>query len=72
MDNEQAFPVSCDLGSCEFVHDHGLTKREWFAGLALAGILNFKGIPDNDAVRDAVLLSDLLIKKLSKEKTNDG
>ena len=44
----------------------GLTKREYFAGQALQGVLA-KGVSANNAAMAAVELADELIGRLNKE-----
>lgn len=50
----------------------GLTKREYFAGLAMQGILASKNAPEDatygEIVFDAVALADTLINELNKNK----
>lgn len=47
----------------------GLSKREWFAGMALQGLVaNSKGTPKiDDLVGDAAYTADALISELNKE-----
>lgn len=64
-----AFPAGEDVGYFKT----GLTKREWFAGMALQGLssLTFsnlvKNINSQDAAKKAVELADALINELSKK-----
>jgi hypothetical protein len=46
----------------------GLTKREWFAGMALQGILAhaYNDASYEGAARDAVVHADELLKELAK------
>jgi uncharacterized protein YodC (DUF2158 family) len=45
-DGGPAFPVS------QFSTEHGMTLRDWFAGMALQGILAHPGIEPDDANRN--------------------
>lgn len=65
----------------QFEDNKGLTKREYFAGLAMQGImasltemkangqstLHFAGA-DEDIAREAVSISDAMLKELDKPK----
>ena len=78
--NESAYPVlgglsargMQDLDEFKAYSEGGLTKREYFAAMALHGICttapgDYKSGPCNDAVvKRAVALADLLIKELSR------
>jgi hypothetical protein len=48
----------------------GLTKREWFAGLALQGLLaspkGYNDVTYEGAARDAVVHADALIERLAR------
>jgi hypothetical protein len=55
--NEQAFPTQPGASG-------GLTKREYFAAAALAGLVA-DGIPKQDAAQFAVIVADGLIDSLS-------
>lgn len=46
-------------------HSNGLTKREWYAGQALTGLLAHSP-PTLDLAETAVELADRLIKELAK------
>jgi hypothetical protein len=71
MKNEYAFPVSTIDGHT----NEGLTKREYFAGLAMQGILS--GVSGVEAlasvhptawIESAVQAADALIAELEKSK----
>jgi hypothetical protein len=53
--NEPTFPVATNAG---------LTKREYFAAAALAGLVA-DGIPKKDAAQFAVIVADDLIDQLN-------
>ncbi len=58
---ENGYPYTPEGGA-------GLTKREWFAGQALTGLLATRHGESSNFVRDAVKLADALIAELAKEK----
>lgn len=60
--NEPAFPV--ESGATNGAPYAGLTKREYFAAAALAGLVA-DGIPKQDAAAFAVLVADGLIDSLN-------
>lgn len=79
--DEPAFPPALEARSIDgnlFIPAYGLTKREYFAGLALQGILNAAQVFDykkqpresihGAAVRIAVALAEVLIAELNREK----
>jgi hypothetical protein len=66
-----AFPLISDEG---YIINAGLTKREYFAAMALQGIITNKDgldIKIEYIVESAVDAADALIKELSKTKTNE-
>lgn len=54
-----------DLGEL-YCDQTGLTKREYFAGLAMQGLLA-NGTPQNDATARSVYIADDLLRRLSEE-----
>jgi hypothetical protein len=46
----------------------GLTKREWFAGIALQTLIHDTFISSETKVQRAVEFADLLIEKLKEKK----
>jgi hypothetical protein len=51
---------------------NGLTKREYFAVMALQGLLANSNIQlDGASANTAILFADALIEELSKTKTNE-
>lgn len=75
---EPAFPIVIDdVSKNQFVHT-GLTKREYFAGLALQGMLavyagNDVNLPNIDAAaKQSIEYADALLAELAKEgNSND-
>jgi hypothetical protein len=64
-----AFPLISDDG---FIINAGLTKREYFAAMALQGLLANSNIQlDGASANTAILFADALIEELSKTKTNE-
>lgn len=64
--NDPAFPCASSLSLPDYVP--GLTKREYFAAMAMQGILAqqpVEGDPD-DLARSAGICADALIAELSK------
>ena len=68
--NKSAFPIIAE----DYIIDGGLTKREYFAAMALQGIIANKDgldIKIERIVESAVDTADALIEELSKTKTNE-
>ena len=67
--NTGAFAVS------KYMYQPGLTKREYFAGLAMQGLATKKPSDHEDditrIVRTSVLLSDALLEELEKTKQQE-
>lgn len=51
----------------QFEDNKGLTKREYFAGLAMQGMAN-SDLTYEDIAHDAVKMADALLKELDKLK----
>jgi hypothetical protein len=62
--NESAFPIIAE----DYIIDGGLTKREYFAGLAMQGLLGVIDDGDTPSVvaKSAVMTADALIDELNK------
>jgi len=54
------------MGCSKKVSDSGITKREYFAAMALQGLLTI--YPPSEAATLSVLTADILIEELKKEK----
>jgi hypothetical protein len=64
-----AFPLISNDG---YIINAGLTKREYFAAMALQGLLANSNIQlDGASANTAILFADALIEELSKTKTNE-
>lgn len=67
--NEPAFPQTIDdMGTLRSV-TQGLSKREWFAGMALQGILanpGYQGVKIKSLVKHCLMQADTMLKA-SKE-----
>jgi hypothetical protein len=65
-----AFPLISDDG---YIINAGLTKREYFAAMALQGLLTDNESPNSreEFAGYAVKFADALIEELSKTKTNE-
>ena len=69
---QEAFGFAAQLNNGESIYSAGLTKREYFAAMAMQGILttthtyghNYKAI-----AIDAVKFADALLKELDKPKS---
>jgi len=76
--NESAFPIvmvrhNLNGEARHFLDENGLTKREYFAGLAMQGILAYGHDADSNmdpafTARDAVGFADALLAELEKSK----
>jgi hypothetical protein len=63
-----AFPLISDEG---YIINAGLTKREYFAAMALQGLVTKNNNEYDYCVISAVKFADALIEELSKTKTNE-
>ena len=66
-----AYPIFDNLGLCND-NETGLTKREYYAGLAMQGLLSANAVYDGKTnnreslSKDAIAFADALIKELNK------
>jgi len=72
MENKNQ-PINPIEGSHQGIHPKqiiGLTKREYFAGLAMQGLMSNSKVIVNDIenIKQCVLIADELLKKLSDGK----
>lgn len=65
---KQVYPLQNHNGT---ILQAGLTKREYFAGLAMQGIINQTGIFNSteDVCKKSVRIADELLKQLENETT---
>ena len=65
------YQFNAETGTQQGPYEFGLTKREYFAALALQGILANSDLIERDAfaVREAVAHADALISELNKKVT---
>lgn len=66
--NKVAFPVSVDVAMEEGDVARGLTKREYFAGLAMQGLVSAWSSEKNECAKRAVEIADALLSALSNTK----
>ena len=82
MENNRTFGNSPAFSKPAFYHpdgaidlpNNGLTKREYFAAMALQGVLANKSAHERTIemiTKSSVRLADALIEELNKTKTND-
>ena len=66
--NESAFPIIAE----DYIIDGGLTKREYFAAMALQGFIAKYGVDCQEQhIKQAIFIADFFIEELSKTKTNE-
>jgi len=65
--HDPAFPSTTTDGfGC--VTTMGLSRREYFAAMALQGLVTDKDLPIENAVKISVRCADLLLEELNKDK----
>lgn len=66
--NEQAFPIPTVMRSNREIRNSGLTKREYFAGLAMQGFAAYAGpLPEpGELFKCATAYADALLAELEK------
>lgn len=73
--NESAFPVVDHISAEDRSVEYGLSKREWFAGMAMIASCAWRSHPAinplhqkvEDIANESVALADALIAELSRE-----
>jgi hypothetical protein len=63
-DSGTAFPATAPGMDCTTA---GLSKREWFAGMALTGLISQVNMPNEVYAQMAVGIADKLLKELEGE-----
>ena len=63
--NDSSFPVIAE----NYIIDGGLTKREYFAAIALQGLITKYGVDYQDEqIKQAIFVADIFIEELNKTK----
>lgn len=63
--NDSASPIIVE----NYIVDGGLTKREYFAAMALQGFITKHGVDSQEQhIKQAVFMAEFLIEELSKTK----
>lgn len=65
--NDNAFPCQFEQEDGSEVYETGLSKREYFAAMALQGLLSTSKLLPNNAEIIAVKMADELIKALNEQ-----
>ena len=67
-EDELVFPRDAEIDGETVTLSDGLTKREYFAVMAMQGLLPIEDYFLSEVPSKAVFLADLLIEELNKEK----
>lgn len=63
--NDCSFPLIAE----NYIIDGGLTKREYFAAMALQGFINKYGVDcQEEHIKQAIFIGDFFIEELNKTK----
>jgi hypothetical protein len=62
--------VTRGVGMTRWRTHNGLTKREYFAAMAMQGLLSNGSLGDRLVSQNAVIYADLLIEELNKQQNN--
>jgi len=63
--NNSAFPIIAE----DYIIDGGLTKREYFAAMAMQGFITKYGVDfQEEQIKQAVFMAEFLIEVLNKTK----
>ena len=66
--NDSSFPVIAE----NYIIDGGLTKREYFAAMAMQGFITKYGVDfQEEQIKQAIFVADIFIEELNKTKTNE-
>lgn len=72
LGSEPAFPHEFATSESSMDFAFGLTKREYFAAMALQGLIGQPTYTSiSDAAHDAVVAADALLLELAKEASSD-
>jgi len=63
--NEPVYPISCEIDALSPKHANGLTIRQYFAIMAMQGLLS-SNLSCEESTNYAVICADALITKLNK------
>ena len=69
MKDEPAFPRKRYPELDQLLFHNGLTKREWFAGMAMQGMLSRASYSIENMVERSIECADALIEELGSERT---
>lgn len=74
MENRETKPNE-PINTIEYNNNYistGLTKREYFAAMALQGFINKYGVDCQEIhIKQAIFIGDFFIEELNKTKTNE-
>ena len=66
--NNSAFPIIAE----DYIIDGGLTKREYFAAMAMQGFITKYGVDcQEEHIKQAVFIADFFIEELNKTKQDE-
>jgi hypothetical protein len=64
--NQLVYPQKMEFGQDGEIYFHGLTKREYFAGMAMQGLISGNGTHFSDIPEKSVEFADALLAELEK------
>ena len=67
---QEAFGFAAQLNNGESIYSAGLTKREYFAGLAMQGMAA-SDLTYEDIAHDSVKMADAILAELDKPKNEE-
>lgn len=68
---QPAFPQSCTADGHEPNVYPGVTKREYFAAMAMQGAMSIYGWLNEEGMKECVRIADELLKKLEETKSHE-